>query len=233
MNKVIFKTIHGSRSYNLNNENSDLDIRGVFLPNKEEIIGLKPGKLYLTAADFGSDGKDETYWEFRHFIKGCLNANPNMLEVLFTPTEMQLSFREFDKVLKNREMFLTARCFDSFGGYAKSNLHKVSLSKDDPSFDKKEAKNASHLIRLLYFLEDIIKGNFSTFFKEGDYRLTVLRDIKDGEWHPMDVIEFANKKFEELSVLQHKLPPMSEEVFNFWDNFVQETLEDHLKYETK
>jgi predicted nucleotidyltransferase len=39
--KIIFKCRTGSHLYGLNNENSDEDFVGVFIPNEEYILGLK------------------------------------------------------------------------------------------------------------------------------------------------------------------------------------------------
>ena len=40
-NNIILLTLGGSYAYGLENENSDLDIRGIAIENKNEIIGLK------------------------------------------------------------------------------------------------------------------------------------------------------------------------------------------------
>ena len=70
---IIFLTVGGSYAYGTNNENSDLDIRGVTLNSKQALIGI--GDNF---EQFNDSITDTTIYSFNKMIKLLLNTNPNV-----------------------------------------------------------------------------------------------------------------------------------------------------------
>ena len=75
---VIYRCIIGSRAYGLDHNDSDTDLRGIYLPPADlhwSLFGI-PEQL---------ERGEEAYWEIQKFIVLALKANPNILECLYTP----------------------------------------------------------------------------------------------------------------------------------------------------
>jgi hypothetical protein len=77
---VIYRCIVGSRAYGLEEESSDVDRRGIYLPPASlqwSLLGV-PEQLERQETQ-------ECYWELEKFLRLALRANPNVLECLYTP----------------------------------------------------------------------------------------------------------------------------------------------------
>ena len=77
---VIYRCTVGSRAYGLENEESDTDHRGVYLPPAD-----LHWSLYAVPEQLESPQTEEVYWEAQKFVIMALKANPNVLECLYTP----------------------------------------------------------------------------------------------------------------------------------------------------
>src|SRR5262249_33777823 len=79
---VIYRVAVGSRAFGLAVETSDEDRRGVYLPPAELTWSLfKPPEQI----ECQSDGVEEVGWELEKFLRLALQANPNLLETLWSP----------------------------------------------------------------------------------------------------------------------------------------------------
>lgn len=78
---VIYRCQVGSKAFGLSSDESDDDLRGIFLPPAERHWSLfqVPEQIEL------QDESDEVYWELEKFVHLALKANPNILETLWTP----------------------------------------------------------------------------------------------------------------------------------------------------
>jgi hypothetical protein len=119
---VVLEATVGSRAWGLATEGSDTDLRGAFVLPFSWATGLLDPPTTLTSAD-GS----VTYWEHRKAIHQALRADPNTLELLFVE-----SVRPLDPIgewlLAERDAFVSADLFGSFGRYAVSQLGKLARS---------------------------------------------------------------------------------------------------------
>jgi len=116
---VIFKALVGSHAYGTNVEGSDHDYKGVYIQSPEDVLENGYREQY-------SLSKDETYYELRRFIELCCTGNPTMLELLYTPEDCILyKHPVFDKMIQERQRFLSKSCKYSFGGYAMSQIGKA------------------------------------------------------------------------------------------------------------
>ncbi len=138
---VIFRCVVGSRAYGLERDESDTDVRGVYLPPADahwSIFGV-PEQLE-------SDETQECYWELQKFLTLALKANPNILECLYTP-EVLHAEPIAKELLDVRASFLSRLIYQTYNGYVLSQFKK--LEQDLRVRGALRWKHAMHLIRLL------------------------------------------------------------------------------------
>lgn len=115
---IIFKAIVGSHAYGTNIQGSDIDRKGIYLQDSEEVLNIGYREQVTI-------NKDETYYELRRFIELCCTGNPTMCELLFMPKDcIEYIHPCFEKLLEYREKFLSKSCKYSFGGHAASQIKK-------------------------------------------------------------------------------------------------------------
>lgn len=137
--KILFKSIVGSHTYGTNIEGSDIDYKGIFIQNKDDILGFK----YKEQIDVS---KDETIYEVKRFLQLLQTANPTMLELLYMPDEFVLSTsKEFDLIKSHRNKFLTKKCLLSFGCYAISQIKKAKGLNKKMNWEKSKIERKSPL----------------------------------------------------------------------------------------
>ena len=138
---VIYRCIVGSRAYGLDQDSSDTDRRGIYLP---------PADLHWSIAhvpeQIENHETEESYWELEKFIVLALKANPNVLECLYTPlVEMVTPLAQ--ELLDLRAIFLSRLVYQTYNGYVISQFRK--LEQDLRTVGAIKWKHAMHLIRLL------------------------------------------------------------------------------------
>ena len=141
---IIYSCQVGSYAFGLANENSDTDIRGIFLPPASMHWSLYKIPEQL---EFKNDDHDEVYWEIEKFINLALKANPNILETLWTPKVIH-SNPIADQLRKSRSAFLSSHLYKTYSGYVLSQFRRMKNSFQKNGTYK--TKHAMHLIRLLY-----------------------------------------------------------------------------------
>lgn len=135
---ILFVTFGGSHSYGTNVEGSDVDIRGLALNKKSELLSISG----TSTEQYVSKQTDTTIYLLNKFVKLCLNCNPNVIEMLGCKPEHYIFYNEIGKQLvDNRKMFLSQRAVYSFGGYANQQLNRLqnALARDRlPQAEKEE-----------------------------------------------------------------------------------------------
>src|SRR5262245_25598729 len=141
---VVYRVMVGSRAFGLATESSDEDRRGVFLPPAEWNWSLtKPPEQ----VEFFTEGVEEVDWEIEKFVRLALQANPNILETLWSPAVLHLD--DIGAGLRHlRTAFLSRHLYRTYSGYV---LSQFRLMKKGFSTDRRyKPKHAMHLIRLLH-----------------------------------------------------------------------------------
>ena len=120
---LAYKYLRGSHSYHLNVETSDVDYGGIWICPPEMILGLRSNYVEQVA----DEKNDVVYYEFGRWIELLLKTNPTALESLYVPKDCIVGdvHPAIQMSLVNRDAFLSKECFNSFFGYAKSQICKA------------------------------------------------------------------------------------------------------------
>jgi uncharacterized protein len=139
--RVIFRCVIGSRAYGLEDDSSDIDYRGVYLPPAD-----LHWSLYGIPEQLECHETQEVYWELQKFIMLALKSNPNVLECLYSPV-VEKTTPLAEELLALREGFVSKVVYQTFNGYVMSQFKKMQADIRNPGQVK--WKHVMHLIRLL------------------------------------------------------------------------------------
>ncbi len=134
-NRIILMGIGGSYAYGTNNENSDIDFRGVTLNLPSDLLGLTEFEQYEDT------NTDTVIYSFNKMVKLLLECNPNTIELLGLDDSQYLIKTELgQKLLDNRQLFLSKKAAKSFGGYANAQLRRLqnAIARDSMPQQEKE-----------------------------------------------------------------------------------------------
>lgn len=162
---IILLGLAGSNSYGTNNENSDIDIRGITLNRKSDLIGLTSFEQYV------DNNTDTCIYSFNKIINLLLNCNPNTIELLGLNPEHYLHLNDIGReLLNNRNIFLSKRAVQSFGGYASAQLRRLqnALARDTYPQSEKEKHIYNSVKNAMYHFTDRYKN-----FEEGSLKLYI------------------------------------------------------------
>jgi len=123
----IFEGVTGSRLYGTATPDSDYDSRGVCIPPLEVL--LDPFMRFNVKDSF--DGEDRSIYDLGNFLKLCSDNNPNVLEMLFVPDSFVMyKTKTWDKIISNRDLFLSKNIKHRFLGYAISQLKDLQRHRE-------------------------------------------------------------------------------------------------------
>ena len=117
-NLILLECISGSRAYNLDIPSSDTDIKGVFYLPKEKFYG------FHYVPQISNETNDIVFYEIGRFTELLAKNNPNILELLETPTDKIIYKHPIIDKYKTED-FLSKKCKDTFGGYAFTQVRKA------------------------------------------------------------------------------------------------------------
>ncbi len=146
---IIYKCRVGSRAFGLSNDDSDDDQRGIFLPpaDLEWSMYRLPEQIESKTSGLNGQVVDEVFWELEKFLKLALKANPNILEVLWSPIVIETSSLG-QQLREMRSCFLSRHLYKTYSGYVLSQFRRMRNSVEKKGTFKR--KHAMHLIRLLH-----------------------------------------------------------------------------------
>ena len=120
---ILYQTVHGSRAYGLARPSSDWDTKGVIVGPSAWYHGFLGGPEQLGEAD-------HVLYELRKFFRLAAEANPSLLEILYTdPQWHRVMTPAGERLLAARDQFLSRRVAGSFGGYALSQLKRIKTHR--------------------------------------------------------------------------------------------------------
>lgn len=173
-NNIILLGLGGSHAYGTNVEGSDIDIRGIALNSKSDILGSSNFEQVVNEAT------DTTIYSLRKIVSLLSSCNPNTIEILGLKPEHYLYLSPIgQELLDNKKLFLTKRAVQSFGGYAFAQLRRL---------DNKAARTLEQAEREQHILNSITNASYVwpdkyDCFKDGDF---VNLYLDDSELDDMD-----------------------------------------------
>lgn len=204
---IILLGLGGSHAYGMDKETSDLDIRGIALNSKKEILLGKDFEQVVNAET------DTTIYSFNKMIELLISNNPNTCEILGLEDWQYLYVHPIGKeLIDNRKMFLSKICIQTFGGYANAQLRRLenkAARLTDQSKNElhvyKSICNATHEFRRRYYpyndgdiklyIDESDRNDYETeIFMDMDLKHYPLRDWC-GLWNEMKAIVTSYKKF--------------------------------------
>ncbi len=179
--KLCFLTVSGSYAYGTNNETSDLDIRGVAIEDRDDLLLGKGLEQYEDRET------DTVVYGLQKYVSICRGCNPNALEMLGTRPEHILFMDAAGKLLRdNIELFLTKKAYQTFAGYATSQLRRIQNAMAHDSYPEleKERHIKKSIDNMMLFVKDEYKVHEGTFDfaiaeEETDPHLVVSVNVKD------------------------------------------------------
>lgn len=180
-NNLILIGLGGSHAYGTNNADSDLDVRGVAVNSKAEILTNENFEQFVDKAT------DTTIYSFNKIIQLLSNCNPNVIELLGLRPEHYLLISPIgQELLDNKDLFLSQRAIYTFGGYARQQFYRLQqLSKHQ----LEQSELEEHILRTMKHVEDSFSDKFADY--NGEIKLFTDKSKKDN----MDTEIFMNVNF--------------------------------------
>lgn len=180
---TIYAAVVGSRAFGLADDQSDTDIRGVYVAPTPMFWSLTKPPMHVDGP-----GAERVSWEIERFGELALKANPNLLEVLHSPLVETLTPLGAE-LLDLRDAFLSQLVYQTYQGYVLSQFKKIETDlrvRGAPKW-----KHVMHLLRLLLSARDLLASGVLTLDvgAERDRLLAVRR----GElaWDEVDAWRLA------------------------------------------
>lgn len=172
-NNIILLALGGSHAYGTNIETSDIDLRGIALENKNELIGLSKFEQFINKET------DTTIYSFNKIIKLLINCNPNIIEILAVKDEHIFILKEEGRLLRdNIDLFLSKKCIKSFGGYAQEQLRRLNNARARDRHTQSEKEK--HILKSIENSLEHLKENFSDYSKSGKINVYIDNSDKEG-----------------------------------------------------
>ena len=135
MNKII-EIKFGSYLYGTNTENSDLDLKGIYLPSGRDIV-LEQSKRNISVsrpkAEFEKNHKDDVdseIFSLKEYLRLLIEGQTVALDMLFAPEEFKLfkgpDYHLFETIYANKDRLLSKGIL-SFIGYARKQASKYGI----------------------------------------------------------------------------------------------------------
>jgi predicted nucleotidyltransferase len=182
-----FLTVVGSTLHNLNGLNSDVDVKGVFTWDNEELLGLNEpadtlDKKNMSENDrfelmselevrFGRKFDDDLdLFEAKKFFKNAMKSDPNMLDMLWANEVSGMVLfcsNEFKKVLDNRMLFLNFELAKKRFLGMSFNTFKLGSKENN----KNNFKDLAKSLQSLFSFKNLVENKeFSPRLKESQRR---------------------------------------------------------------
>ena len=187
-NNIMLLTTGGSHAYGTNVKGSDIDIRGIALSRKEELLGLS------SFEQFEDKNTDTIIYEFNKVARLLLNCNPNIIEIMGTKEEHIFILSNEGKLLKdNIDIFLSQRVIQSFGGYATAQLRRLQNALARDNYPQIEKEN--HILNSIINQMNHLKEHYEQFTSD-DISLYIDDSSKD---------DFEKEIFMDISLKHYPL----------------------------
>lgn len=194
------------------NSIDDIDLMGVIIQPAKAYLGFGMQETYERM----EDPWDIVVYDIRKFVNLLCKQNPNVLGMLWLKPNYYTHLTPAGQLLiDNRDLFVSKEAYNSFTGYAHSQLHKMTHGAHQGYMGEKrkklvekfgyDTKNASHLLRLLKMgIEYLSTGQLNVLREDNAY----LVEVKQGKYSLEYVQKEAERLFQlaDLALVNSKLP---------------------------
>lgn len=152
LDKSILLTFGGSHAYGTNVEGSDVDVRGIFKHTKKEIYSMN----YVDEV-FEEKETDTVIYPLFKIMKLLLQGNPNCVEIVGSHSDNILyTTPAGQKLIENKNIFLSKRAGYAFGGYASAQLRRLenALIRENNDLSKREQHILNSVKNQMYSFEE-------------------------------------------------------------------------------
>lgn len=133
--RILIETRVGSHLYGTSRPESDDDFQGVFLPSREDLLGVQNCPTEWSLNTKVSEGiqntkgdVDRKFYSIKRFFHLAAEGQPGQLELFFTTPEMTVSYEPvWSEILDNIGLFLSKKSIVPFIGFALSQAHKATM----------------------------------------------------------------------------------------------------------
>lgn len=193
LDNLIYKVRLGSNLYGTVTDNSDEDFGGIFIPEKDYVMGIKRcDQVELSEKTSNSNRNqkgdmDYTIYSLPKFIKLAIGNNPNIIEFFFAHNTCVLKCNEYAKrLMESYPLFISKKAYHTFKGYSYSQRKKLEVKRMNMTGRTElaekfgyDTKFASHLIRLLLEGQQLLmEGKLTLPLPQNN----LVRDIKIGKF---------------------------------------------------
>ena len=169
---IILLTLGGSHAYGMDKEDSDVDVRGISLNSKSDIL---LGADFEQVVDVDTD---TTVYSFNKMIQLLTSNNPNTIEQLGCLPQHYFYLSEIGKeLLDNRKMFLSQICVHTFGGYASSQLRRMS---NKAARLVSQTENESYILKSIDNARYEFRNRYYPFEDDNDLKLYIDKSVQEG-----------------------------------------------------
>jgi predicted nucleotidyltransferase len=181
---IILLGLGGSYAYGTNTESSDVDVRGIALNSKSDILGLDKGFEQFTDIE-----TDTVIYAFNKMIKLLAGCNPNVIEILGLKQDHYLYLSPIGKeLLDNKHLFISKKAAFTFGAYAYSQLRRL---------DNKAARLVSQTEQERHILNSIENASYdfkTRYFAYDDDAIKLYIDKSESEEYDSEIFMDVNLK---------------------------------------
>jgi len=212
--EVLFKTIFGSQLYGTNTPNSDVDYKGVFLPNLKDVL---VGKAKLDSSINTSNKEDQTaksgagvveteMYPLQKFVKLAMDGQTVSIDMLFAPKEYWVEFNpKWEYIHSIRHQFLSKN-IRAFVGYCRTQAAKYGIKGS-------RLNCADKFVKFLKGVDqDAVLGVYVEDLKPLVDDNSILH-IED-EQH-LSYLDVCGKKFLFSTKVKHNLPSLEKFLENY------------------
>lgn len=203
--KIIFECHVGSKLYGTNRPDSDDDFMGVFLPSTEDMFSMQNCPSEWSMNEKLSDGErntigdiDRKYYSVQKFLNLAAQGQPKQIEMLFAPKDkIIISTSEWDKIVNNKETFLSKNSVLPFIGFAKAQAYKATLKGDNLRLVRNLLMNFSYLREPMF--RTTVSENTKLISETEAKFLGETVKIEETQYRPgviMKCVVVAGRKFE-------------------------------------
>ena len=168
--RIILLGLGGSYAYGTNNENSDIDFRGITLNMPSDLIGLTEFEQYE------DEHTDTVIYSFNKIVRLLLDCNPNTCEILGLDEDQYFIKTSIgQELIDHSHLFLSKRAAKSFGGYAGAQLRRLQNAIARDSMPQSEREQ--HILNSVSNALEDFNRRYDSFDHHGNIRLYIDKAV--------------------------------------------------------